>query len=100
MKYKLTKTKNGRRVYSKEFDSFADAQAELKRWYSIDESKDCGNQTISPLFPIQTKQGKVLKYEEAAALDELEAGWQFVFPEDFSRYDFDNEINEIEEVTD
>ena len=100
MKYELTKTKNGARVYSKEFNTFEAAQAELKRWYAIDENKDCGNQTISPLFPIKTKQGQVLSYEKAAALDELEDGWEFVFPKEFCRYDFDDEINEIEEITD
>lgn len=98
MKCELTKTKNGRRVYSKEFETFEAAQNELKRWYSTDEDKDCGNLTISPLFPIGTRKGQVLQYEEAAALDELEDGWEFVFPEDFSRYNFDNEINEIEEI--
>lgn len=100
MKYELTKTKNGACVYSKIFDTFEAAQNELKRWYLIDEDKDCGNQTISPLFPIRTKQGKGLKYEEAAALSELDAGWTFVFPQNFSRYDFDNEINGIEEIAD
>ena len=100
MKYRLTQTKNGKRVYSETFDTFEDAQAELKRWYSIDEFKDCGNMTISPLFPIRTRQGQVLSYEEAAALDDLSAGWTFVFPEKFCRYDFDNEINEIEEIAD
>ena len=100
MRYILTQTKNGKRVYSATFNTFEDAQNMLKRWYEIDESKDCGNQTISPLLPIRTKQGKDLKYEEAAALGELDAGWTFVFPQNFSRYDFDNEINEIEEIAD
>ena len=100
MKYELTKTKNGARVYSKLFDTLEAAQTELQRWYAIDENKDCGNQTISPLFPIQTKQGQILPYEKAAALEEIEDGWSFVFPQGFSRYDFDNEINEIEEIAD
>ena len=94
-KYELTQTKNGKRVYSETFNTFEDAQNMLKRWYGIDESKDCGNQTISPSLPIRTKQGKGLKYEEAAALDELDAGWTFVFPQNFSRYVFGSEINEI-----
>lgn len=100
MRYELTQTKNGKRVYSETFNTFEAAQNKLKIWYGIDESKDCGNKTISPLLPIRTKQGKDLKYEEAAALDELGAGWTFVFPQNFSRYDFANEINEIEEIAD
>lgn len=100
MKYNLTKTKNGKSISSKEFETFEAAQDELTRWYSIDENKDCGNLTIYPRFPIRTRQGQVLQYEEAAALDELGAGWTFVFPQNFSRYDFDNEINEIEEIAD
>lgn len=100
MKYELTKIKNGACVYSKIFDTFEAAQNELRRWYLIDEDKDCGNLTISPLLSIHTCQGRVLSYEDAAALDELDAGWGFVFPANFSRYDFDNEINEIEEIAD
>ena len=100
MKYELTQTKNGKRVYSETFDMFEAAQAELNRWYAIDESKDCSKQLLSDLFPIRTRQGQVLSYDEAAALDELEAGWTFVFPKNFCRYDFGNEINEIEEITD
>lgn len=100
MRFELSQTRNGKRVYSETFNTFAAAQNELKRWYGIDEGRDCGNQTISPLLPIRTKQGKDLKYEEAAALDELDAGWTFVFPQKFSRYHFENEINEIEEIAD
>lgn len=100
MRYELTQTKNGKRVYSETFNTFEGAQNMLKRWYEINESKDCGNQTISPRLPIRTRQGQVLSYEEAAALDELGAGWTFVFPQNFSRCDFDNEINEIEEIAD
>lgn len=100
MKYELTQTKNGKRIYSETFDTFEDAQAELKRWYSIDESNDCARAMLSDLFPIRTRQGQVVSYEEAAALDELEAGWMFVFPENFSQYDFDNEINAIEAIAD
>ena len=98
MKYKLTKTKDGKCDYSKLFNTFEAAQAELRRWYGIDELKNC--EALNPLFPIKTRQGQVLPYEEAAALDELESGWEFVFPQDFLRYDFDDEINEIEEIAD